>query len=63
MAGNDNIKVIIKVRPLIKRERDAKQTSQWRVIGDCIECINPINPGYRFVFGKLNLEMFCDRSS
>lgn len=53
MAGNDNIKVIIKVRPLIKRERDAKLSSQWRIQGDTIECINPLNAANRFVFGNL----------
>lgn len=64
MAGNDNIKVVIKVRPLIKRERDAKQTSQWRVNGDSIECTYPMSSGYRFVFGMLNVEMlFSDRSA
>lgn len=32
----DNITVSIKVRPLIKREKDCKQTSHWRIRGNSI---------------------------
>lgn len=52
----DNIKVIIKVRPLIKRERDAKHTSQWRITNDTIECTNPLNAA-RFSFDQI-----CDET-
>uniref|UniRef100_A0A182JAG6 Uncharacterized protein n=1 Tax=Anopheles atroparvus TaxID=41427 RepID=A0A182JAG6_ANOAO len=37
---SDNVKVSIKVRPLIKREKDGKLTSQWRIRGNTIEPID-----------------------
>lgn len=51
MSGNDNIKVIVKLRPLIKRENDAKLTKQWLVNGNTIECNNPLATNNRFLFG------------
>lgn len=51
-SSNDNIKVAIKVRPLIKRELDARQSGQWRIQGDTIECTNPMYPNNKFSFGK-----------
>lgn len=51
LSAKDNFKVVVKSRPLIKRERDLRQTSQWKINGDSIECINPqINQ--RYTFGK-----------
>lgn len=51
MSSSDNIKVAIKVRPLIQRERDQKLQAQWRIQGDTIECLNPVNPNVKFSFG------------
>lgn len=50
----DNFKVVIKSRPLIKRERDARLTSQWKIVGDTIEGLNPLC-SQRYTFG----EYFC----
>lgn len=52
MSSSDNIKVAIKVRPLIKREKDARQTVQWRIQGETIECTNVANPNIKFSFGE-----------
>lgn len=49
--SEDNIKVTVKVRPLIKREKDNKLTSQWRVNGNTIQHVDP--PMEKFVFGTL----------
>lgn len=54
-ASIDNIKVAIKVRPLIKREVEARQNIQWRIQGDTIECTNPLYSANKYSFGKL----FC----
>lgn len=48
---SDNITVAIKVRPLIKRERDQKLTEQWRIQNETIECVNAILNA-KFSFGK-----------
>lgn len=50
----DNFKVVIKSRPLIKRERDARQTSQWKIVGDTIEGLNPLCV-QRYTFGEFLL--------
>lgn len=47
----DNFKVVIKSRPLIKREREARQTSQWKIVGDTIEGSNPLCQ-QRYTFGE-----------
>jgi hypothetical protein len=47
--GNDNIKVAIKVRPLIKREKDAKLNSLW-IIND--NTIRSLDKQYNYTFGK-----------
>lgn len=49
-----NIKVTVKVRPLIRRERDNKLASQWRVTGDSIQHIEQLSEP--FAFG-----MYCFR--
>lgn len=47
-----NINVAIKVRPLIKREKDQKLTSQWHIKNNSITCIgNPIGTE-PYCFGK-----------
>ncbi|XP_052859852.1 centromere-associated protein E-like [Anopheles cruzii] len=38
--ASDNVKVSIKVRPLIKREKDSKLTSQWRVRDNAIAMVD-----------------------
>ncbi|XP_058124792.1 uncharacterized protein LOC131266335 isoform X2 [Anopheles coustani] len=48
---SDNVKVSIKVRPLIKREKDSKLTSQWRVKGNTIAHIDGTYD--RFVFDHI----------
>lgn len=49
MATNENIKVVIKARPLIKREREQKLQPLWRIQGETIECISPLyNNKYSF---------------
>ena len=57
----DNIKVSIKVRPLIKREKENKQTNQWKVQGNTISQINNYY-SEPFEFGKiiLDYENFLD---
>lgn len=52
MTTNDNIKVVIKARPLIKRERDAKLVKQWRIQSESIECTNLLYSNYKYIFGK-----------
>lgn len=47
--SESNIKVTVKVRPLIRRERDNKLASQWRVTGDSIQHIEQLSEP--FVFG------------
>uniref|UniRef100_A0A182PPG6 Kinesin motor domain-containing protein n=1 Tax=Anopheles epiroticus TaxID=199890 RepID=A0A182PPG6_9DIPT len=48
---SDNVKVSIKVRPLIKRERDSKLTSQWRIRDNTIASID--GNGDPFVFDHI----------
>lgn len=50
MANTDNIKVVIKVRPLIRLEREKKLSSQWRIQNNEIESINPLLTA-RYTFG------------
>lgn len=52
MTTNENIKVVIKVRPFIKRERDAKLVKQWRIQGDTIECTSPLYAYNKYIFGE-----------
>ncbi|KAJ6635570.1 Kinesin-related protein 4, partial [Pseudolycoriella hygida] len=58
MSTSNNIKVAIKVRPLISRERKAHVAEQWTVEGNSIVCLNPLptttTTTYYFdhVFGK-----------
>ena len=47
-----NIKVIIKPRPRIQREKDANETEQWSINGNTIECKNPLVNQHRYVFGR-----------
>lgn len=51
---SDNIKVVIKVRPLIKREKDAKLTSVWKINKNSIGAIENsyTNSTEQFTFGK-----------
>lgn len=49
--ANENIKVVIKARPLIKRERDQKLQIIWCIKGDTIECTSPLYSN-KYVFGK-----------
>lgn len=49
--AKDNFKVVVKSRPLIKRERDARLSSQWKISGDSIESINPLIT-QRYTFGE-----------
>uniref|UniRef100_A0A182SY47 Kinesin motor domain-containing protein n=1 Tax=Anopheles maculatus TaxID=74869 RepID=A0A182SY47_9DIPT len=48
---SDNVKVSIKVRPLIKREKDSKLTSQWRIRDNTIASID--GNGDPFVFDHI----------
>uniref|UniRef100_A0A182YFI4 Uncharacterized protein n=1 Tax=Anopheles stephensi TaxID=30069 RepID=A0A182YFI4_ANOST len=48
---SDNVKVSIKVRPLIKREKDSKLTSQWRIRDNTIATID--GNGDPFVFDHI----------
>lgn len=52
---SDNIKVAIKVRPLIKREKDDRLVEQWITENNCIQQIDPESnrrADARFHFGK-----------
>lgn len=51
--AKSKIQVVIKSRPLIKREKDARQTSQWKINGDSIECISAQVNFARYTFGEL----------
>lgn len=53
-----NIKVIIKPRPRIQREKDDNQAEQWSINGNTIECINPLINQHRYTFGKLYFIVF-----
>lgn len=54
-GGSDkssNIQVTVKVRPLIKREKDAKMTKLWRVKENSIQLVEPAtNSNEGFTFG------------
>lgn len=52
LNAKDNFKVVVKSRPLIKREKDARLTSQWKINGNSIESINPLVVTQRYTFGK-----------
>lgn len=52
MSKSDNITVAVKVRPLIKREREQKLTEQWRIQNETIECIHPMFIASKFSFGE-----------
>lgn len=54
----DNIKVVIKSRPLIKREKDLKQVVNWRIDGNTIECTSALSPNTAFTFGKLIFHIY-----
>lgn len=43
-----NIKVIVKVRPLIKRERDNKQAVLWRINENSIHLIEQATEKFNF---------------
>lgn len=51
---SDNIKVVVKVRPLIRREIEDKQSPQWRVNTNALVQIdqNGKESGPVFTFGK-----------
>lgn len=51
MANTDNIKVVIKVRPLIKREKDQGLSSKWYVQDNTIKRIDS-SDGTSFRFGN-----------
>lgn len=57
-----NIKVIIKPRPRIQREKEANENEQWSITGNTIECKNPFSQ-HRYTFGKqqshLSFHFFC----
>lgn len=52
MSNANSIKVAIKVRPLIKREKEQKLGKHWQIKGDTIECTSALNPNCKFSFGK-----------
>lgn len=52
-----NVKVIIKPRPRIQREKDDNQNEQWFIAGNTIECKNPLISQHRYTFGKHFLHM------
>lgn len=51
---SDNIKVVVKVRPLITRELEDKQKHQWRVTNNTLLQLdsNGRDYGPGFTFGK-----------
>lgn len=49
--AKSNIRVVVKARPLIKREKSARLSTQWRINDNTIECINPLLPNVRYTFG------------
>lgn len=54
---SDNIKVVVKVRPLISREIEEKLSYQWRVKSNTLYQLdqNEREVGARYTFGKWNL--------
>lgn len=53
--SDNNIRVTVKVRPLIKREKEAKQTSKWRVNGNSIQAIEQVEAfsfNFDHIFGE-----------
>lgn len=62
---SDNIKVAIKVRPLIKREQDEKLPIQWIVEENAMVRIDPETKkrgDAKFQFGELNLKYLFSES-
>lgn len=51
---SDNIKVVVKVRPLISRETEEKLSYQWRVKSNTLYQLdqNDREIGARYTFGK-----------
>lgn len=50
---SDNIKVAIKIRPLISRELDENLSEQWKVCGNSLVPVVPASQNEcSFVFGK-----------
>lgn len=51
---SDNIKVVVKVRPLISREIDDKLSYQWRVNNNTLYQLDPNGRdcGSAYTFGK-----------
>lgn len=50
--SDDNIKVTVKVRPLIKRERERQLPKVWKVNGNTIQRVDPVGGQERFTFGE-----------
>jgi len=46
----DNIKVCIKIRPLIKREQENNAVKHWKINNNYV--INVENPSNNYLFGK-----------
>lgn len=57
----ENIKVVIKARPISSQERMAKMPICWRIQGDTIERIKP--PRTTYVFGKCNAKQLVQSDS
>lgn len=53
MAECSNIRVTVKVRPLIKREKDAKLPKLWRVKENFIQLVDATSSNDGFTFGGL----------
>lgn len=58
MASNA-IKVFIKVRPLIQREKNDNASSVWQVSGNTIKSTDK---QYELIFGKFQVQS-CDKRS
>jgi hypothetical protein len=56
MTSSDNIKVVVRVRPLNQREIDSGFTEAWLVENNSIALLHPTTgkpiPGQLFCFGK-----------
>lgn len=50
MSDKKNIAVVVKERPLIKREKEKSAVKQWRIDGDSIESLSPLIQN-RYTFG------------
>jgi hypothetical protein len=53
-SGGSNIKVAIKVRPLIKREKDAKSKPVWKIDENQIRSLDK---QYNCTFGKYKFSL------